>query len=296
MLATMLPYVTVPTLNLGPLKLQPFGVLVVTGIIIGTALARWRAPRYGIARDTLDSFVMWMLGGAFVGAHMLDAIFYHPDELAARPWSIFFLWEGLSSFGGFIGCLAGGLIWKYVRGGGKSILVIADLIMSVFPVAWIFGRAGCSIVHDHPGAVTSPSHWLAVPYPDVAPMARWDMGVLECAFAIVLSVLIAPTWFRKQRLPVGSYLAAVPLAYAPVRFLMDFLRETDAHGGDVRWFGLTFAQWCAVALFGFGVTMLVRVLRGGGRDLESPPPAEEPPAPPPSTRSKRHGKRSARTT
>ncbi len=31
------------------------------------------------------------------------------------------------------------------------ILPFADLILSVFPVAWVFGRSGCSVVHDHPG-------------------------------------------------------------------------------------------------------------------------------------------------
>ena len=43
-----------------------------------------------------------MLIAGFMGGHMLDEIFYHPQELVKRPWSLFFLWEGLSSFGGFV--------------------------------------------------------------------------------------------------------------------------------------------------------------------------------------------------
>jgi phosphatidylglycerol:prolipoprotein diacylglycerol transferase len=263
----MIPYFTLPVLPLGPLKIQPFGLLVVIGILIGTALARWRAPRYSVTREELDSFVMWMLVGGFAGAHVLDSIFYHPHELASRPWSILFIWEGLSSFGGFTGALFGVLAWKRFKGGGKPILPICDLIVSVFPVAWIFGRAGCSVVHDHPGAPTSASHWLAVNFGDhlyidgVAAGVRWDLGVLECLFALAVSLLIAPTW--RKRMPVGFYVAVVPMAYAPVRFLLDFLRIPDASGGDLRWGVFTFAQWLCVALFAFGVVMLAKVLRRG---------------------------------
>src|SRR5205823_12801881 len=106
----------------------------------------------------------------FLGGHMLDQVFYHWPEFVKRPWSIFILWEGLSSFGGFVGALIGIVLWKYFEAqplmrlpvGTVSkykkrdmpipILPFADLILSVFPVAWVFGRAGCSVVHDHPGA------------------------------------------------------------------------------------------------------------------------------------------------
>ena len=44
---------------------------------------------------------------------MLDSIFYHPDEIVATAGSLFMLWEGLSSFGGFVGGLIGIVLWKY---------------------------------------------------------------------------------------------------------------------------------------------------------------------------------------
>ena len=44
------------------------------------------------------------------------------------------------------------------------ILPFADLILSVFPVAWVFGRSGCSVVHDHPGMKAEPGSLLAVAF------------------------------------------------------------------------------------------------------------------------------------
>ena len=47
----MIPYIYVPDLKLGPLTLHPFGLLVATGVIIGTWLATRRARQRGLDLD-----------------------------------------------------------------------------------------------------------------------------------------------------------------------------------------------------------------------------------------------------
>lgn len=304
-------------LTIGPLTLHPFGLLVATGVILGTWLATRRARQRGLYLDKLNSFITWMLVAGFMGGHMLDEIFYHPAELVKRPWSIFFLWEGLSSFGGFSGALIGIVLWKYLeavpllrrplgalpkyrrRPVAMPILPFADLILSVFPVAWVFGRGGCSVVHDHPGMQAVPGTLLAVEYgrwdPETVmrlPLGievrhgsapQFDLGTLELMFTIILAGLLALTWRRK--LTTGSYVAATALAYAPVRLAMDFLRIRDGAAADPRYGGFTPAQWACVALFAFGLVMVARVrqIAASGRDpmdlvsdpLRLPPPPEE---------------------
>jgi phosphatidylglycerol:prolipoprotein diacylglycerol transferase len=112
---------------------------------------------------------------------------------------------------------------------------------------------------------------------------QFDLGTLEMMFTVLVAVLFALTW--RKKIATGSYVAAVALAYAPVRFAMDFLR---IHGleeiADPRYFYLTPAQWACVALFVFGVVMVVvvRKISASGRDPldmllpppESPLPAE----------------------
>src|SRR5215471_9303262 len=109
----MIPYIHVPDLKLGPLTLHPFGLLVATGVIIGTWLATHRARQRGFDLDKLNSFITWMLVAGFLGGHMLDEIFYHPKELLAAPLDFFLPWKGLSSFGGFVGAFIGIVLWKY---------------------------------------------------------------------------------------------------------------------------------------------------------------------------------------
>ena len=299
----MIPYIKVPDFHLGPLPLHPFGLLVATGVLVGTALAMRRARRGGYDIELLNSFITWMLVGGFVGGHVLDSIFYHPDEVLRRPWSLVMLWEGLSSFGGFVGGLIGVLLWKYFewrprlagqrlgrllrRSSPQPVLPYCDLILSVFPVAWIFGRTGCSVVHDHPGAVAPPGALFAVAYPgaraqvtdgfgthwSLGPITfveghypRFDLGLLEVMFTVVLALAFALTW--RKRLWTGTYVAVVSLSYGPVRFAMDFLRIRDEDGADPRYGGLTPAQWCCVALTLFGLAVAVHVLRLKRRGID----------------------------
>ncbi len=320
----MIPYIHVQDLKIGGLTLHPFGLLVATGVVVGTFLATNRARKRGIDLDKLNSFITWMLVGGFTGAHMFDEIFYHPSEIVKRPWSLLFLWEGLSSFGGFLGALIGIVLWKYFeavpykqlgpvatipkfrrRKEPMPVMPLADLILSVFPVAWIFGRSGCTVVHDHPGMKADPGSIFAVAYgpyktaevQSYGPVLdghalielrhgstpQFDLGLLELLFTIVLALLFATTWSR--RLTTGTYIAVVSLSYGPVRFVMDFLRIKDVENADLRYGSLTFAQWCCVALTFFGLYMVKWVLdiKKSGKDPLEPllrgPEEPETPAP-----------------
>jgi phosphatidylglycerol:prolipoprotein diacylglycerol transferase len=286
----MIPYIHVPDLHIGPIPLHPFGILVATGVFVGSSLATKRAAALGYDLTKLNSFVTWMLVSGFILSHFLDSLFYHWDEVLKRPWSLAMPWEGLSSFGGFIGALVGILAWKYFDFAGwkpvrrsppQPILPFADLILSVFPYGWMFGRAGCSTVHDHPGARATADTLLAVAYPYPGEVAstkfgpiefihghdpRFDLGLLELMFTIILALAFTVTWRRK--LPIGTYVIASALAYSPVRFAMDFLRKPESEGGDTRYAGLTPAQWCCFALFVYGIAMIfyVRSLKARGID------------------------------
>jgi phosphatidylglycerol:prolipoprotein diacylglycerol transferase len=324
----MIPYIQVPDIDLKVLTLHPFGILVATGVLVGTGITTRRAKKLGYDLTRLNSFVTWMLVAGFIGGHVFDELFYHFDELVRNPVSILLLWTGLSSFGGFLGALIGIILWKYfewrmpffrVRKIRQPLLPFADLILSVFPIGWMFGRAGCSVVHDHPGAPAPPGTLLAVTFPlpgeHVEKLSdavktkigfitlvhgsytRFDMGLLELMFTIILVVCFVATW--RRRVPVGTYMIVTALSYAPVRFAMDFLRAPETEGGDPRIdivgsllrlvhlrtkdapssVALTPAQWMCVALFTFGLVMLFRVWKSHGRGEDPAKAVLAPPEP-----------------
>ena len=306
----MIPYIQIPDGHLGPIPVHPFGVLVATGVLLGTGMTARRARWLGWDVVKLNSFITWMLVTGFVLSHVLDSLLYHWDEVVKRPWSVVMLWEGLSSFGGFFGAVVGIVAWRFlviengrlrVRPTPHPILPFADLVASCLPIGWMFGRAGCASVHDHPGARTTADTLLAVAYPrfdaNGDPTAtvtkvwfvelihghdpRFDLGLLELIFTVLLTASFAVTWRRK--LPLGSYLVVMALSYAPVRFAMDFLRVPASENGDTRYAGLTPAQYGCIALFFFGLALIAYLRSLHRRGIDPREAVRAPPEPPVAT-------------
>ena len=104
----MVPYINIPSVKLfGLLPIQPFGVLVGVGIVIGYWLARARAKRVGLNPDHAGDAGVWGVVGGFVVGHWFSVIFYFPEQILENPLVLFAVWGGLSSFGGVVGGILG---------------------------------------------------------------------------------------------------------------------------------------------------------------------------------------------
>jgi phosphatidylglycerol:prolipoprotein diacylglycerol transferase len=263
----LIPYLNVPDLVLvpahfidgfpsDPISIKPFGTLVALGVYIGAYYAVVQGKRRGLSERALMSLILYVTVSSFVCGHVLDLLFYYPGQVLEDPLALLRLWDGLSSFGGFVGALLAGLVWRARH--RVALLPYADALGSTFPIGWSLGRLGCSIAHDHPGR--SSDVWWAVRYPDGG---RFDLGLLELAITIPLAIFFVWCWRRPR--PWGFYIGIMSVYYAPLRFLMDFLRARpeDAPGYtgsiDPRYAGLTPAQWACLALFSFGVFLLVQI-------------------------------------
>lgn len=252
-------------------RFHVFGFLVALGVLAGHQVAVMRARSLGLSPVSLvDRFVLVVFTAGFISAHMLDTIFYHPDVLRRNPLELLMIHHGLSSFGGIAGATVGGLLFLRIK--KLNPWVWADLCTYAFPFGWVFGRLGCAMVHDHLGQITqSPiavkccAMWVAptaqfvvAPLSDACTQGpRYDLGLTELAltpilFAVVLGVA------RRTRRP-GMISGAFAIAYAMIRFPLDFLRATDlGPDSDPRYGGLTPAQYACLFSVLFGAWMLHR--------------------------------------
>jgi phosphatidylglycerol:prolipoprotein diacylglycerol transferase len=264
-----------------PPSIKPFGTLVALGVYIGSVVAVRHARERNLDEKKMNEFIFWVVAAGFVGGHVLDAVFYHPGRVARDPLYLLRLWDGLSSFGGFIGALSGAIAWRISR--AQPILPFCEVVNSAFPLAWVFGRAGCASVHDHPGRLSEA--WFAVRWPQGSGfVGRYDLGLYECLLTIPLAVAFAILWRRKTDRPLGFYTGIMCVAYAPVRFALDFLRENEGSitGGDPRYGGLTPAQWACLGLLALGLYFLRMAARGGpGSGAAAPAAPTAPTAPEP---------------
>lgn len=244
------------------LSIKPFGALVAIGVWLGSEAIKRAAKRVGMDQEILGSFVVAVLVGGFVGGHVFDTLFYYPEKALRDPLSLLRIWDGQSSFGGFTGAILGALYWKIRH--KKKILNFADIVAAGFPVGWVFGRMGCSVAHDHPGRLSDA--WFAVQYPGGG---RFDLGLYEMLMTIPLA--IAFLILAKKPRPTGFYLGIMCTAYAPFRFLLDFMRVQpgDVLPADAQYAGLTPAQWGCMGLFAVGLYFLRYASRQGAASSEA---------------------------
>lgn len=257
-----LPFFDLPTLDLG-IPLQPFGIIVATGVLIGAEILRRYGFRHNVEDEDIRSLTMWVIVTGFIGAHVLDILMYEQDRLAAEgPILLLKLWDGISSWGGFVGGALGYFFWVWWKRATPGL--IGDTIGVGLLPAFSIGRIGCSVVHDHIGRATSSS--LGVDYPRSELIARGfydelggqgaiirahNLAYYELAYLIPVNIFILWLAFQtRRRLPAGLIAALIGLLYAPVRFVLEFWRLNTS---DPRYAGLTFAQWMSiVAVVGCG--------------------------------------------
>jgi phosphatidylglycerol---prolipoprotein diacylglyceryl transferase len=252
----MIPYIEIPDWTLvsanafgagrpsDAVAVRPFGTLVALAVVFGGWLSLRQARRVGLPTAPVFDLLYWVAIGGFLGGHLFDVILYHPKLAFEEPLVLLNVASGQSSFGGFTGATLGALLWRRLR--RRPLGPFAEVIASSFPAAWVVGRLGCSLAHDHPGIRSDL--WFAVAYPRGG---RLDLGLIE-AFCVV-PLAVAALWLRRRPRAGGYFVALMCLYYAPLRFTLDFLRARDLAASDARYLGLTPAQWATVLLFGVGL-------------------------------------------
>lgn len=242
----MIPYLDLRLPSLFGFELHLFGFLVGIAIVVGHEYAKKKALEKGMELQMYNQAAMYVMVFGFVISHWFEMIFYQPDRLwQDGPLEMLKIWQGLSSYGGFIGGFIGIVIFCRLK--KYNLIPICEIFIQGIIVAWIFGRAGCTVAHDHPGALSD--FFLAVKYPGGP---RHDLGLYE--FLYTLFIIFPGMLYLQSKKPKSGVLIVYAIViYAPVRFILDALRATDRPGADLRFFGMTAAQYVSLGLFMLGI-------------------------------------------
>ena len=279
----MIPYIELKVLlEIGTVEVYTFGTLVGLAIVMGLYIVAHRARQLHLDVETAEHMHYWVVGLGLLFGHIFTVLFYEPGRLSREgPLVLLKLWDGMSSMGGIVGGLAAAYVLLRVVKGVRMAPYL-DAYCYAFTFSWALARLGCTLVHDHPGALSD--FFMAVQYPCVDDpsqvCARHDLGLYEFLAFSALSVFFYLTRF-KPRFP-GFYVLSWGLVMGPLRFAADFLRidPTAGVGGDQRYAGLTPAQYAIVPLFLLSIYAFLK-LRGTGELLipdPNPPAIKEAPA------------------
>jgi phosphatidylglycerol:prolipoprotein diacylglycerol transferase len=254
-----MPYRTFEMINLGPLHLRTWGMLIALGILLGAYLTVRLARSRGIPEERVWTLTIVVAVAGVLGSRVLWAL--QPDligETLAHPLRLISVWEGgLTFIGGLLAAVAAGVV--YLRRAGLPILRTADVAAPGLALGLAIGRVGCFLTGLHPGRPTSLPWGI-----DYLGAARHPIPLYESTLALVL--LITGLVLLKRRVPPGVTALVVAFGYLIGRSLLDLLRAGAAEGvagTDPRLLGqLTLTQGVTIVTVLVMLFLLFWVLRG----------------------------------
>lgn len=256
-----IPYETFPTIQVGPLPIRVFGLMVALGMIVGILVAARRNERFGVPRGETERVGFWMVVAGLVGSRV-TWVLTNPDQIET-PLDVIAVWEGGLQFtGGFVAAvLVAPLLTRSWPARQRWVLVDGGVLG--LAVGQAIGRVGCYAVGEHLGGPTDFP--LGVTYqggvtiegPLEIGVTYHNTALYEILWLIPLILLLVVLDRRGTR--PGIMTAVYAIWYGTARFATDFLREYDA-----TVLGLTGAQYGTVVLVAGGLWLLVSVLRSRG--------------------------------
>lgn len=231
-----IPYTTFPTIELGPLTLRTFGLLVGIGVLLGGWIAgRYIEARTDISREEVYRMATRLVVAGVIGAR-LTFVATHWDEVES-PLDIIAVWKGGLQFsGGFVGAILFGLPF-FKRWDRRTRWIALDGYAYGLSLGLAIGRIGCYSVGEHFGSATD--FFLAVRYdggdtqeatlgdtPLTVGTTFHHTALYEFGYLLALFVVLGLIVRRRQPSP-GLLIGLFCLVYGASRFGTDFLRVND---------------------------------------------------------------------
>lgn len=245
-------------LSVGPLTIRWYGLAYLVGFF-AAGVVMYRVARRWHVDVTVDEIITLITGlacGAIIGGRLGYVIFYGKGYYLTHLLEIFMLNEGGMSFhGGLIGAVLGTYLAN--RSLGLSFATIMDLLAIGAPIGLCLGRCANFINGELWGSETTLPWGVMFDDSGGGAVYRHPSQLYEALLEGVLLFIIqyVLSLHRPPR-PQGSFVGTFALCYGCFRFLIEFVRQPDAHMGYLAWNWLTMGQVLSAPLIVLGVVLL----------------------------------------
>ena len=243
-----------PEINLGPLTLQSFGLMLGLAFAVAGLIAARRLKEIGRNPEWAYEMVFAAIVGDIVGARLWSVI-ENWDEASDDLLGSLLSGAGLVFYGGLLGGALCVLAWARWRG----VLDLQTLDVAAVPLAaaYAIGRIGCQLAGDGDYGEAWDGPW-AMAYPDGTVPTTEEVHPTPVYETLAMGAVAWFLWSRRDSVRPGGLFALYLLLAGTERFLVEFVRRND-----VVALGLTLPQLIALAMMLAGGAWLLR-LRGGG--------------------------------
>ncbi len=263
-----IPSPSTGTLNIGPLRLNAYGLMIAIGVIVAVRIAGKRGETRGIATmEDFSSIATWAVPAGIIGARAYHVI--TDAQRFSNNWvDAFKIWQGgLGIWGGvFAGVLVG--YWR-ARVRGVDGLWILTCAAPAIPVAQAIGRWGNWWNQELFGRPTDLPWALSVSA-ETARDAGYAAGTtfhptfLYESLACLLLAAALTAVEKKFQPRRGRLIAWYAAGYTTFRFFIEGIRIDDAHSAG----GLRLNQWVSLVVFAISVGWLIFDSRRSQGDSE----------------------------
>jgi prolipoprotein diacylglyceryl transferase len=271
-LLSAIPSPSSGTLEIGPLKLNAYGLMIALGVVAAVWLAGRRLEQRGIGkRDDISEMALWAVPAGVIGARLYHVV-TDWSRFSDSPGDIVKIWEGgLGIWGGIaLGVIVG--LWVFKRK-GLPIALTLTCVTPALPLAQSIGRWGnwwnqelFGKPTDLPWAleVSSDTAVKAGELPGTTFHPTFLYESIGCLLIAVVLVLID----RRVKLRPGLLFFVYTAMYTFMRFFIEGLRvDPTTEAG-----GLRLNQWTSIVVFSVSILILVvySISKGNNSERHSP--------------------------
>ena len=242
--------------SLGPVAVHWYGLMYLFGFVGAwwMGVVRARRPEYGWKKEEIGDVLFYGALGVILGGRFGYILFYNFDLFLQDPLILVRVWQGGMSFhGGLLGVLLA--MWFYGHKTGRSFFQVTDFIAPWVPIGLGAGRIGNFINGELWGRPTDLPWGMVFPFVDSQP--RHPSMLYEALLEGLLLFLILWLYSSKLR-PLRAVSGMFLLCYGVFRFLVEFVRQPDAHIGYLASDWLTMGHILSAPMIFFGILLLLQ--------------------------------------
>ncbi|KZL50094.1 prolipoprotein diacylglyceryl transferase [Nodularia spumigena CENA596] len=265
--------------EIGPITIRWYGLLIATAVLIGVSLSQYLAKRRNVNPELISDLSIWLVIGAIPAARLYYVLFQW-SEYSQHPERIIAIWQGgIAIHGAIIGGTLAALIFAKVN--QVSFWQLADLVAPSLILGQAIGRWGNFFNSEAFGRPTNFPWKLYIPTQNRPPtLANFEYFhptfLYESLWNLIVFALLMALFFRglsgKPRLRLGTLFLAYLVAYSFGRVWIEGFRIDSLMLGPLRIAQVVSLSGIVVGLAGLAwLYLLKRPLP----DVVSPPNADE---------------------
>ncbi len=241
-------------LSIGPLSIQWYAVLILTGAFLAYYLSLRNTRKMKYPDEYLEDIFLYVLWAGIIGARLWYCVFYDFAFFIKNPLEIIAIWDGgLAIQGGFIAGIV--VAYFYTKRHNLSFLRLADAIVPNILLAQAIGRWGNFINKEAHGDIVDASFFdgplaflkdgMYINGHYYEPTFFYESVLCVIGFIIIVFIL------KKHQNKRGDLLWAYLMWYGVIRFFIEGLRTDSLMLGPIRMAQLTSIVYIVIGLLGY---------------------------------------------